>query len=403
MSDRKLKLFQINAVPYGSTAKIMLGISKVAEKNGFESYMYSGYSSHPLNEFEGTSFIMGSKLSKAVHIVLGRLTGYIGCFSYFETKKLIKKLNEINPDIIHLHIMHAWYINLPMLFNYIKMKNIKTVWTFHDCWAFTGHCPYFDAVKCEKWKSQCGDCIQHNKYPNSFFDRSEKMFYLKKKWFTGLKNLTIITPSNWLAGLVKESFLRDYPVKVINNGIDLEIFKPTESDFREKYNLQDKFIILGVAFGWDQRKGMDVFVNLSKKLTNSFQIILVGTNENIDKSLPENIISIHRTQNQKELAEIYSSANILLNPTREDNYPTVNMEALACGTPIITFNTGGSPEIIDDTCGIVVKDDIEMLLAEIKMLYAERKLLSENCLKRAKNFDMQTKFNEYVNEYKRED
>ena len=399
MPDNKLKLFQINAVPYGSTAKIMLGISKVAEENGFESYMYSGYSSHPIKEFEGTNFIMGSKLSKAVHIALGRLTGYIGCFSYFETKKLIKRLNEINPDIIHLHIMHAWYINLPLLFKYIKKKNIKTIWTFHDCWAFTGHCPYFDAVKCEKWKSRCSGCVQYNKYPNSFFDRSKKMFDLKKKWFIGLKNLTIITPSSWLAGLVKESFLSNYPVKVINNGIDLDVFKPTESDFREKYNLQDKFIILGVAFGWEKRKGIDVFVKLANKLKNSFQIILVGTDENIDKSLPENIISIHRTQNQLELAEIYTSAYILLNPTREDNYPTVNMEALACGTPVITFNTGGSPEIIDDSCGAVIGDDIDILLKTIEKLYNEKYLKSENCLKRAKCFDMQKKFNEYIKIY----
>ena len=221
----------------------------------------------------------------------------------------------------------------------------------------------------------------------------------KKELFSGL-DLTIITPSEWLAGLVKESFLKDYPVKVIHNGIDLSIFKPTESDFRAKYNCEDKFILLGVAFGWGKRKGLDVFIELSKRLDERFQIVLVGTDENVDKQLPNNIISIHRTQNQKELAEIYTAADLFVNPTREENFPTVNIEALACGTPILTFKTGGSPEILDETCGCVVgKDDVEGLHGEINRIYTEKSFSKEACLARAAKFDMNDKFEEYVDLY----
>jgi glycosyltransferase involved in cell wall biosynthesis len=226
------------------------------------------------------------------------------------------------------------------------------------------------------------------------------MWKLKKKWFTGIKDATIITPSQWLGDLVKQSYLGEYPVKVINNGIDLSVFKPTESDFRKKHNLENKHILLGVALFWDYKKGLDVFIELSKRLDDRYQIVLVGTSDEVDKQLPNNIISIHRTQNQEELAEIYSTADVLLNPTREDTFPTVNIESLACGTPIVTFNTGGSPEIINETCGVVTEvNDVDHMEKAIRRICEEKPYSKEACVSRASNFDKDEKFKEYVELY----
>ena len=198
-----------------------------------------------------------------------------------------------------------------MLFNYIKSKKIPVVWTLHDCLAFTGQCPYFTIVKCNKWRTECYDCPQYRQYPKSYVDRTKIMYNLKKEWFTGVQNMTIVTPSQWLAEQVEQSFLKNYQVKVINNGINLNVFKPTKNNFREAHGIgKDEYMLLGVAFGWDRRKGLDVFIELSKRLPKQYKIVLVGTDVNVDKRLPWNITSVHRTQNQKELAEIYTAADL---------------------------------------------------------------------------------------------
>ena len=396
-----MKVFNINATPYGSTAKIMIGISDIANSNEIETYVSSGYSTHPM-PMPQRYIKIGSAVDKLLHKLFSEITGKDCCFSYFSTQKLIRQIKKLNIDILHLHNLHCYFLNLPLLFKYIKENNLKVIWTLHDCWAFTGHCPYFDIAKCAKWQDGCYRCLQHKNYPKSLFDNSKKMWKLKKEWFTGVKNLTIITPSKWLAGLVKQSFLKEYPVKVINNGIDLNIFKPTESNFRERYNIGDKFIVLGVAFGWGIRKGLDIFIELSKRLDNEkYQIVLVGTEGTVDKQLPKNIISIHRTQNQTELAEIYTAANVFANPTREDNYPTVNMESIACGTPVVTFRTGGSPEILTEKTGSVVDyNDVNAMNSEIIRICETKPYSEKDCLEVAKSFDMNDKFKEYVELYR---
>ncbi len=344
---------------------------------------------------------IGNRLNRNIHLLLGKMTGFMGCFSWLATKKFLSTISNIKPDIIHLHNLHNGYINLPMLFSYIKKNNIKVVWTLHDCWAFTAQCPHFTIARCEKWKNQCHHCPQYKSYPQTLIDCTRRMYKLKRKWFTGIKSMTIVTPSNWLSNLVKQSFLKDYSTKVLQNGIDLNIFKPIQSDFRKEKGWENKFIILGVALGWEMRKGLDVFIKLAEKLDTQFQIILVGTTEEIDKVLPANIYSIHRTQNQQELARIYSAADVFVNPTREENYPTVNMEAVACGTPVITFNTGGSAEMLDESCGIVVEcNDIEILIEKIKGLGRSNNLTSENCLKKSKSFDATKRLGEYISLYK---
>lgn len=382
-----MKVVEINSCAYGSTGKIMLQIAD-SLKELFDIYVCYPNGRHNKRQKTKNTIHIGGRFSQDLHLILDRFTGFNGCFSVFSTFLFISRLKRIAPDIIHLHNLHNCYINLPMLFNYIKRNHINVVWTLHDCWAFTGHCPHFDIAECNRWKSQCFDCVQYKKYPASYIDRSKTMYSLKKKWFTGVENMAIVTPSKWLADIVKKSFLGNYPIKIINNGIDLSIFKPTYSDFRKKYHCESKFILLGVSFSWGCKKGLDVFIELSKLLDERFKIVLVGTNDIIDKELPQNIISIHKTHDQTALAKIYTAADLFVNPTREDNFPTVNIESLACGTPVITFSTGGSPEIIDPSCGVVIKkDDIKALRNEIIRISEEQPFSEEKCINRAKNFD----------------
>ncbi len=397
-----MKIVEINMMNYGSTGKIMIQIAECARNHGHESWVVYPNSHDCIKKSVDNSILIGNKFTRVFHINFAKITGYNGCLSVSSTTNLLRKLKKINPDIIHLHNLHNCYINLPMLFNYIKKNNIRTIWTLHDCWAFTGQCPYFDLAHCDKWKTGCHDCKTYREYPQSYVDRTKTMWKLKKKWFTGVKDMTIVTPSQWLADLVKESYLNEYPVKVINNGIDLSIFKPVESNFKKKYNCEDKFVMLGVANVWDYRKGLDVFIELANRLDKQkYQIVLVGTDDQVDKQLPNNIISIHKTHNQEELAEIYSVSDVLLNPTREDNFPTVNLEALACGTPVIMFETGGSPEAINDSCGVLVPcDDVDAMEAQIKELCENPKFNKEDCINRAKKFDMNDRFAEYVEMYK---
>mgnify|MGYP002772453602 FL=1 len=398
-----MRIVQINGGAKGSTGKIMMGIAEVARAQGHEVMCASPITTTNRDAGEDCGYYrIGTFNSRRVNVALARITGFNGCFAWFETYKLLKTIDDFKPDIIHLHNLHDSYINLSMLISYIKKHNVPTVWTLHDCWAFTGQCPHFTIVKCDKWKAGCHNCPQYKEYPASLYDNTKKMWQLKKKWFTGVKNMTIVTPSEWLAGLARESYLKQYPIEVINNGIDLNVFKPTHSNFREQYGIPgDKYIVLGVSFAWGYRKGLDCFVEMAEKLGEQYQIVLVGTDDEIDKNLPHNIISIHRTQNQKELAEVYSAADVFVMPTREENYPTVNMEAIACGTPVVTFDTGGSPEMLDDKTGIVVEaNDIEATKKAIKDICEKKRCNDEEYIVAySKNFDMKKRFAEYIELY----
>ena len=399
-----MRIVQINGGAKGSTGKIMMGIAEVARAQGHEVMCASPITSTNRDDGKNCGYYrIGTYNSRRVNVALARITGFNGCFAWVETYKLLKKIDEFKPDIIHLHNLHDSYINLPMLFSYIKKHDIPVVWTLHDCWAFTGQCPHFTMVKCNKWKIGCHDCKQYREYPQSLYDNTKRMWKLKKRCFTGVKNLTIITPSEWLARLVKKSYLKEYPVNVINNGIDLNVFKPTENNYRKQWGItKDQKVILGVSFGWGVKKGLDCFIKLASNLDkNVFRIVLVGTDEKVDRILPSNIISIHRTQNQKELAGIYTAADVFVIPTREENYPTVNLEALACGTPIVTFRTGGSPEMLNDKTGIVVDvDDIEAMKKAIEDICKKKKCGNrEYIVEYSKQFDMQNKFAEYIKLY----
>ena len=389
-----MKILEINTVNFGSTGHIMLQIADLARSEGHEAVCC--FYARRNKPADANTIYIGNKITHNLHKKFSKYTGYNGCLSIISTWNFLRKVKKFGPDIIHLHNLHDRFINVPMLFKFIKKNNIKVVWTLHDCWSFTGKCVYFTLAGCDKWRTGCCDCPQRHAYPASNVDRTKKMWELKKKWFTGVKDMTIVTPSVWLSDLVKESYLKDYPVKVINNGIDLSVFKPTAGDFRAKNHLDGKFIILGLASVWEKRKGIDVFIELAKRLDDRFKIVLVGTNDEDDKILPDNIISIHRTSNQKELAEIYSSADLYFNPTREENYPTVNMESIACGTPVMTFKTGGSPEIIDDKTGVVVEDNIDDIEQKIISIYETGPFKLSDLEERAKTFSADDKFAEYL-------
>lgn len=397
-----MKIAEINMLTKGSTGKIMFQIAETARarENAVQTYSPVPFVRGKKNQIEviPNHFWWGSRNEAMFHYYAGTLLGANGLFSWFGTRKLVKHLKQFSPDIIHLHNLHGFCLNLPMLFKYIKKSGAKVVWTLHDCWAFTGHCPHFTISGCDKWQTLCQKCSQPRIYPKMYLDTSRFMYRKKKKWFSNIDDMIIVTPSQWLADLVKKSFLANYEVKVINNGIDLSIFKPRKSEFREKYNVAAKYILLGVSFDWGYRKGIDVFIELSKRLDPKlYQIVLVGTDDIVDAKLPDNIISIHRTNDQIELAEIYSAADLFVNPTREENYPTVNMESIACGTPVLTFKTGGSPEIVDHLTGAVVEcNDIDDMEKEILRITAEAVFSKENCLKRAGNFDSTKCFNKYV-------
>ena len=396
-----MRILSINTANFGSTGNIMLQLQECCKSNEMQMLVAFPKSRSNMKKKVADSIYIGSILSRNMHLQLSNLTGYNGTFSYFSTLFFLRKVKKYNPDIIHLHNLHNGYINLFLLFKYIKRTNVPVVWTLHDCWSFTGQCPHFTLAKCDKWKSGCYACTQYREYPKSLVDRTKIMWKLKKKWFTGVKNMTIVTPSQWLAKLVKESFLEEYPIRVINNGIDLNVFKPTKNSFKEKYGIENKHIVLGVSFGWGYKKGLDVFIELSKQLGESYQIVLVGTDISLDEQLPPNIISVHRTQNQQELAELYTAADVFVNPTREENYPTVNMESLACGTPIISFRTGGSSEIFDEDCGLVTEsNDVDFVKKAIIYVCEGKPFSPESCLERAKAFDKRDRYDEYIELYK---
>ena len=348
-----MKIVQINTFSNKSTGTIMMNIHKQLLETGYDSYVVWGRGRKANNDHE---IYLNDEIGVIIHGLYTRLTDKTGFASKRCTKKLIKRLNEIKPDIIHLHNIHGYFINIELLFKYIKENNIRVIWTLHDCWSFTGHCAYFDYVGCDKWKNECNNCPQKQSYPKSIIDNSKWNYNKKKDLFTNV-DMTIVTPSKWLANLIKESFLKEYEIKVINNGIDTNIFKPRNKNFRIKYGLNDKIIILGVASTWDKRKGLEDFIELSRVIDDDYKIVLIGLNDKQLKKIPNNILGIKRTNNAIELAEAYSSADVFFNPTYEDNYPTVNLEAHACNIPIITYNTGGSVESCNEYDGKIVTKD----------------------------------------------
>lgn len=393
-----MKVLQINSFfSVGGPPRIVQGIYQTLEANGHECVVAAGREK-PYSSMK--TIQIGTPFNKYWHLIMSRVLDAQGTSSTISTKRFVKQIEAYDPDVIHLHNLHGYYLNVEILFDYLKSVDKPVVWTLHDCWPFTGHCAHFDFIGCEKWKTECRKCPQKAEYPSCNGIDGSRMNYLRKKEaFVGLNNLTIVTPSKWLGELVKESFLREYPIAVINNGIDLELFKPVVSDFRHRYNIEDKKIILGVAQVWGTRKGLRYFIELSSMLGDDFKIVLVGLTDKEKQLLPANVIGLSRTNSIRELVEIYTAADVFVNPTLEEVFGLTNLEALACGTPVITFDTGGSPESIDDSCGLVViKTNIHALATAIRNI-TNNMLSASNCVKRAELFEKSAKYQEYLKLY----
>lgn len=386
------KLIQINICSNVlSTGKVCEDIAKVAVGCGWNSYIAYGRIAR-----KGVSHELrvGSMFYTCEHYAEHRLFDREGLASRLATRRLINQIEKIQPDIINLHNIHDHYLNYPLLFRYFATIDIPIVWTQHDCWAFTGGCMYFDMYKCEQWKIGCKHCPEQRAL---LCNISEKQFALKQRLLNDIKNLTYVSVSDWLSDLLKQSVQGHRNVLTIHNGVDLTRFTPMrQTPVVGKY----QFIILGVAAIWDARKGLADFIKLHLLLPNNFEIILVGLTAKQISALPKGIKGIQRTQNIEELVRLYSDADVFVNPTYSDNFPTTNIEALACGTPVITYRTGGSPEAVDEKTGVVVEQGNIEALADAIIRMRNNPLSSADCRKRAEEyFDKDKCFEKYVNLY----
>jgi len=398
-------LYQINVVRnVRSTGLIAEAIGNLAIKHGWESFIAHGRYS-VLSD--SNIYKIGSDFSVLLHGLQTRIFDRHGLGSRRATLKLVEHIKSIKPDIVHLHNIHGYYINLEVLFNYLSSSSIHVIWTLHDCWSMTGHCAHFDYVGCNKWKTECYKCPQKVEYPRSLFaDRSTKNFYLKKTLFTSVKNMVLVSVSNWMENIVRESFMGNIPVRNIHNGVDTSVFKPqnNQTDVRLKYGIGERLIILGVAIPWSKRKGLNDFIQLNKLLNKDEVIVLVGLSYNQIKELPANMIGLPKTKNMQLLIDLYSAAELFVNPTWEDTFPTTNIEALACGTPIATYRTGGSCEAVSPETGFIIeKQDSNGLLDAIATVRKNGKAFySAACRARAvKYFNKDDRFAEYIDLYER--
>ncbi len=401
------KLLQINPVirTNTSTGRIMQEIGELAMANGWDSYIaYSG-GRDGVKPCKSKLIPVGGKLSVTLHGIWTRLTDRHGLASVVATKKFVRKIKELQPDVIHIHNIHGYFLNYKILFEYLSKAGIPVIWTVHDCWLYTGHCFHYAGVGCEKWKVQCEKCPQKRAFPASLFlDRSRQNYLDKKNAFTSLPDFTIVTVSDWMKSEMSHSFLKDCRFQVIHNGIDLDVFdvQPDDKNIREKYGLGDRKIILGLASIWCKEKGWDDFVKMSKMLDEDEVIVMVGVSEQQMQQLPKGVVGIRRTENVRQLAELYSAATAFVNPTWQDNYPTVNLEAIACGTPVVTYRTGGSVEAVaEDTGFIVEQGDVKGLLEAVRKI-AERGKVQYTAKCRAHalaNFRKEERYADYLKLY----
>ena len=405
-----MKILFINTVYKngGSTGRIVYDLRNLllrSEEN--DAYVVYGYEFKVLSDEDYVNtYKMCSIFQMQWSKIKTRLFAHHAFYNIQETKRMLAWIDRVKPDLIHLHNLHNHYINVKLLFDYIKEKKIPIVWTLHDCWSFTGWCSHFDYAKCYKWKTKCNHCQLKHDYPfTCFFDRSSKNFQEKKECFQGVENLTIVTPSTWLAELVKQSFLKEYPVKVINNGVDLDIFKPSKTNsVRQKYGIKERHVVLALFNVFSKYKGTDYLIKLTDYLTDDEVLVVVGLNKKDFHKLPKkHCLGIEHTDSIQELAAIYSLAEVFVNPTLQDTFPTTNLEALACGTPIVTFRTGGSVESVTDQTGIVVEqNDMDGLLSAIRTILRNGKeQYTDACRKKAElEYNKNIQYGKYIDLYK---
>lgn len=393
------KLLQINSTAnWGSTGRIAEQINIKAKERGWECYIAYGRKNNPS---QSQLIKVGGVLNPYIHFAQQFLFDTEGLNSQCTTRRLIKQINLLKPDIIHLHNIHDHWLNYKILFEYLNTTDIPVVWTQHDCWAFTGGCMHFVHSNCEKWKTGCNNCPRRK----IIIDNSKGSFNLKKSLFTANKNLTLVAVSHWLENEMRHSFFNSSKIIPVLNGVDIDIFHPLKETFvREKYGIGNKFLLIGLATAWSSSKGLKDYIELSKRIPNDCVIMLIGLKKNQISNLPANIIGIERTSNIHELVEFYSSADIVLNLSYQETFGLTTVEGFACGTPGIVYNRTASPELIEGEVGYVVEaGNIEQLLSTIAKIKSNGKVYySENCRKRAVEFyDKNKCFDKYVDLYEK--
>lgn len=390
-----MRVLHINSMIHGSTGTIMKELAGAVDEG------YIAYSPFDGKEQQDNQILIGNKVDAFIHHVLSRLTGKGGLYSTRQTEIFLKKIDDLKPDIIHIHNLHNSFINIEKLFHYLSNSRIPVVWTLHDCWSFTGQCAYYDMAQCKKWKTHCYDCPQISRYPKSWVDKTSYMYSVKKNLFTNYGNMQLVVPSKWLYKQVGESYLKNKPIKIIHNAVDRTIFQPSNNQFRRVNDLDDFYLILAISNRWDARKGISFIIDLSYKIDhNKERLVVVGNlnKQHRNKLHPDTII-LPVVKNKQELADLYSSADVFINPTLEENFCLVNMEALACGTPVVCFDTGGCCEIIDSSCGkLVTNKTTQGLLNSIRCLHPKKEY-KNSCIKKAQEFDVSTMIQSYKSLY----
>lgn len=394
-TDKRVVLINVT-MGQGSTGRIVAGIYDELTAHGCSCMAVYGRGKAP----EGyNAYRVGSDMDVNVHGVLSRITDRQGYYSVRATNRLIDHLKRFKPDIVHMHNIHGYFLNFPILFKYLKDEGIQVIWTLHDCWSFTGHCTHFEYAGCDKWLTGCHSCSQLKEYPRSMLaDASKKNYAEKRALFTQMDGMQLVTPSKWLRQLVLKSYMGKYPVQVVPTGIDLSVFKPTESDIRKAYGLDNKFVILGAAAPWRERKGLFEFVKLAQLLPADYKIVLVGITKKQAEVLPDSVLALERTESVKEMAMWYSLADAYVNLTLEDTFPTTNIEAQACGTPVVTYRVGGSPESLTTDSGIVVEQgDIAGVVRALESI-KNGESRAAYCIERAAEYSSEKRFKQYFEE-----
>ena len=397
-------LFQINvSANRGSTGKITEQIGRNAISHGWICYVAYGRRYHKPSELNVLK--VGTKLSVYEHYFEDRIFDNEGLASRVATRMLIKKIKSINPDIIHLHNIHDHWLNYKILFEYLNKTNIKVVWTFHDFWAITGHCTHFVTKKCEKFLKECDDCPFTQGKMLPLIKQSKRNFYLKKSQFESNKNLTIVPVSKWVETYVRQSFLKDKEIRIIPNGVDTTIFKPTYNNLASSYSFfdSDEFVIMAVSSQWKSRsKGLDDYIAMSKLLKADERIVLVGVNDEIISSLPHNIIGVKRTNNQQELASLYTRANVICSFSLAETFGLTIIEGYACGTPAVVYDNTAPPSLISQETGFVVPNkDYEAAYEAIQKIRRRGKMFySGSCIQLVREkYNNEICCNEYVRLY----
>lgn len=394
-----MRILWVNSVcGTGSTGKIVAALFRAVQTNGGEGRVLYGVGTAP-EELQADAIRFSSKIDYYRHNALSRLTDHAGCYSKHATRRMIDEIKAYDPDLIHLHTLHGYYLNTDLLFAFLAQLQKPVVWTLHDCWAFTGHCTHFSDVGCFQWKTGCRNCMQLRRYPKCDWKGDTARNYERKRAaFTAVPNLTITAPSNWLTGVVRQSFLGEYPTFTIPNGIDLSCFFPRQSNVRKRLGLEEKRLILGAASVWNRQKGLEDLAALAKMLPDSCRLLLVGIRKEQKKLLPENVVTMERLSSQTELAELYSAADVFVNPSREETMGLTTVEALACGTPAVVYNSTAVPEVVDEKSGIVVQTgDVDALYQAVMACNLRR----EDALARGRMFSLERQNASFLELYHR--